>query len=96
VLTGTPVIDPSSDTIYFFSKTYRDTSSVGVANAVYKAYAVDTTTLADKFGYPLLVDGHTANNDTSKYFMGGTHMQRPSLLLLNGIVYGAFSSHWYV
>lgn len=34
---GTPVIDPSTDTVYFFSKGYKNgASSGGVANGLYK------------------------------------------------------------
>ncbi|KAF3232296.1 hypothetical protein TWF191_000068 [Orbilia oligospora] len=93
---GTPVIDPATDTIYLFSKSYLDTSdngATGVLNGRYRVYALDVLTLADKFGFPLMVEGSQADNDPQKYFMGGTHMQRPSLAMINGIVWAGVASH---
>lgn len=34
---------------------------------IYKFYAVDVLTLADKPGFPILIDGHYADNDNSRY-----------------------------
>ncbi len=34
---------------------------------IYKFYAVDVLTLADKPGFPILIDGHFADNDNSRY-----------------------------
>ncbi|EPS39555.1 hypothetical protein H072_6644 [Dactylellina haptotyla CBS 200.50] len=93
---GTPVIDPATDTIYLFSKSYADTSTSGaegVVNGRYRVYALSALTLADKFGFPLLLDGAQADNDPQKFFMGGTHMQRPSLAMVNGLVWAGFASH---
>ncbi|HEX4404290.1 MAG TPA: hypothetical protein VH560_05650, partial [Polyangia bacterium] len=82
-ITGTPVIDTSSNTAYFFSK-----SSAGV----YTLHGVDTTTLADKAGFPVTISG-TAQNDATKTFNSTDAHQRPGLLLMGGVVYGAFASH---
>ncbi|KAF3905657.1 hypothetical protein ABW21_db0206699 [Orbilia brochopaga] len=93
---GTPVIDPGTDTIYLFSKSYADISPAGtegVVNGRYRAYALDATTLRDKFGYPLMIDGAQADNDAGKFFMGGTHMQRPSLAMISGVVWAGVASH---
>ena len=35
-ITGTPVIDPATDTVYFFSKGYKDGGATGVENGIYK------------------------------------------------------------
>ncbi|KAJ6258342.1 hypothetical protein Dda_6382 [Drechslerella dactyloides] len=94
---GTPVIDPGSDTIYLFSKSYADTSASGaegVANGRYRVYALSALDLTNRPGYPIVVDGTQADNDPAKYFMGGTHMQRPSLAMINnytGWVMGSFA-----
>ena len=93
---GTPVIDTSSDIVYFFSKTYipnyRYAGNNGVFNGVYYFHGVDINTLQDTFS-PLLVDGVAADNDPRKYFVGGTVLQRPSLTKVGSVVYGAFGGH---
>jgi hypothetical protein len=82
-ITGTPVIDTSSNTAYFFSK-----SSAGA----YTLHAVDAGTLAEKGGFPVTISG-TAQNDATKTFNSTDAHQRPGLLLMGGVVYGAFASH---
>lgn len=93
---GTPVIDTSSDIVYFFSKTYipnfRYAGDTGVFNGVYYFHGVNINTLEDTFP-PLLVDGVPADNDPRKYFIGGTVLQRPSLAKVGSVVYGAFGGH---
>ena len=79
-ITGTPTIDPTSDTVYFFSKTYipnyRYAGNTGTFNGVYYFHAVNINTLADVFP-PILIDGAVADNDPRKYFIGGIVLQRP-------------------
>jgi len=81
---GTPVIDPSSDTAYFFAKTYipnyRYAGNTGTFNGVYYFHGVNVNTLADVFP-PVLVDGSVADNDPRKYFIGGIVLQRPVSIL---------------
>ncbi|KAF3923653.1 hypothetical protein ABW21_db0207414 [Orbilia brochopaga] len=89
---GTPVIDPATDIMYFYSKTYRGAVN-GVQNGMYQLYAVSVIDFRDIPGYPIVIDGHHADNDVGQYFTGGTHLQRPSLVLINSVVYGAFGSH---
>lgn len=59
----------------------------------YWLYGVDINTLADRPGFPVRIDGHNADNDPQKYFVGGTVLQRPSLAMINGHVIGAFGGH---
>ncbi|KAJ3515567.1 hypothetical protein NLJ89_g1674 [Agrocybe chaxingu] len=91
---GTPTIDPETDTAYFYAKSYipyyRDVTRTGIINGVYYFYAVDVKTLEDKEGFPILIDGLRADNDPRRYFIGGTILQRPSLLQLGNIVYAGF------
>ena len=42
---------------------------------------------------PVLIDGSVADNDPAKYFVGGVILQRPSLLQVGNVVYGAFGGH---
>ncbi|CAL3964329.1 unnamed protein product [Diplocarpon coronariae] len=108
---GTPIIDPNTNTVYLFSKGYKDgAASGGVAKGemrpkflqsysidsrlgIYKFYAIDVQTLQDKPGFPVLIDGHNADNDPTRYFIGGTVLQRPSLAIVNGVVLGGFGGH---
>lgn len=40
-------------------------------------YAVNVLDLTDRPGFPILIDGHNADNDPTRYFIGGTVLQRP-------------------
>lgn len=95
-ITGTPTIDPATDIVYFFSKTYipnyRVSGATGVSNGVYYFHGVNINTLADIFT-PILVDGSNADNAPAKYFVGGVILQRPSLTQIGNVVYGAFGGH---
>ena len=57
-ITGTPVIDAGSDTVYFWAKGYR-TGLTGYMNAVYRFHAVDAWTLKERNGFPKLIEGLT-------------------------------------
>ncbi len=91
-ITGTPVIDPATNTMYVAAKTKEN--GVDVA----RLHALDITTGAEKFGGPLVLSGSVPGN--GKGSVNGTLQfdprwanQRAGLLLLNGIVYIAFASH---
>ncbi|MCJ1476788.1 hypothetical protein MMC13_005457 [Lambiella insularis] len=92
---GTPTIDPATDIVYFFAKTYianyRAQGATGTYNGVYYFHGVNINTLVDVFP-PILIDGTPADNAPAKYFIGGTQLQRPSLLQVGSVVYGAFGS----
>lgn len=93
---GTPVIDPTTDIAYFFSKSYipnlRVAGNTGTPNGVYYFHGVNVNTLADVFS-PILIDGSVAQNDPRRYFVGGVILQRPSLTQIGTVVYGAFGGH---
>ncbi|PVH87180.1 WSC-domain-containing protein [Cadophora sp. DSE1049] len=93
---GTPIIDPATDTVYFYAKTYipnfRVPGNTGTPNGVYYFHAVNINTLADIYP-PVLIDGSIADNDPRKYFHGGVILQRPSLTQIGSVVYGAFGGH---
>lgn len=94
---GTPTIDPNTDTVYFFSKTYipnyRTAGATGTYNGVYFFHGVNINTLADVDGYPILIDGSISDNRPAAHFIGGTVLQRPSLVQIGNYVYGAFGGH---
>jgi hypothetical protein len=85
-ITGTPVVDPDTHTAYFFSKTYVS----GVA--AWFAHAVEVSTGAERAGFPVQITGN-ADNAPSVSFNAKTELERPGLLLMNGVVYGAFGGH---
>jgi hypothetical protein len=91
-ITGTPVIDPSSNTLYVVSKSLEN------GNAVQRLHALDVTTGNEKFGGPVVITATVSG--TGNGSSGGQltfdsmwENQRPGLLLLNGIVYIGFGSH---
>ncbi|ROV99138.1 hypothetical protein VMCG_06689 [Cytospora schulzeri] len=92
-ITGTPVIDDSTETVYFWAKSYAPGTTSGLYNGVYHFHAVDAVTLEERSGYPVLLDGHHADNDATRYFQGGIQLQRTALNLLNGVVYAGFGGH---
>jgi len=91
-ITSTPVIDPTTNTLYVIPKT-RET--VGTVNGqvcstgspcyVHRLHALDLATGAEKFGGPVVI---AASN-----FIPLKELQRPALLLANNMLYFAFGSH---
>ncbi len=88
-ITGTPVIDPASNTAYFFKKTYASGTS---GPAAWFAHAVDVGSGAERAGFPVRIQG-TAANEPGKAFNATDALQRAGLLLLDGVVYAAFAGH---
>jgi len=91
-ITGTPVIDSASGTLYVVSATLE-----GV-NYVQRLHALDVSTGAEKFGGPVVIAGYVSGTgngsvDSVLTFDPEWANQRPGLLLLNGIVYIGFASH---
>ncbi|KAK3678887.1 hypothetical protein LTR78_001340 [Recurvomyces mirabilis] len=71
----------------------QSSGNTGTFNGVYYFYAVHVSDLSDVDGFPILVDGSIAQNDNRKYFVGGTILQRPSLLQVGSTVFAAFGGH---
>jgi hypothetical protein len=80
-ITGTPAIDPNTHTAYFFSKT---------SDSAYRARAINVATGADKPGFTTATISGNADTDPTASFDAFRHLQRPGLLLMNGVVYAAF------
>jgi len=93
-VTGTPVIDPSSNTLYVVSK-----SVIPSGPTFYqRLHAIDITTGAEKsgMGSPVTIAGTypgTGDGGTTVTFNAGQQNQRPALALANGVVYIAWASH---
>lgn len=90
-ITGTPVIDASSNTMYVVANTKEN------GNILYRLHALDITTGVDKVA-PVVVTaqvkgtGDGSSNGTIT-FDPVHQLQRSGLLLLNGKVYVSFGSH---
>jgi hypothetical protein len=85
-ITATPVIDPTSQTLYTTAFTKENGSYI------WRLHALDATNGTEKFGGPVLIQGSVPG--TGVGCVGGTctfdpfwQNIRPGLLLMNGVVY---------
>jgi hypothetical protein len=96
-ITSTPVIDPASMTLYVEAKTKEVRGAK--TNYVHRLHALDLGSGQEKFGGPMeispVVTGRgVGNNGAGKVpFNGQRQLNRPGLLLANGVVYVAYASH---
>ncbi len=95
-ITSTPVIDPTTGTVYVIAKTKE--VSGGTTAYVQRLHALDIATGAERANSPVVIQGSVAG--TGNGSSGGTltfnplrENQRTGLLLANGVVYFGFSSH---
>jgi hypothetical protein len=88
-ISGTPVIDRLSSTLYLVAKTKETNNLNTVTNYFHRLHALDITSGQEKFGGPAVVTA-TVSGIT---FTALTHQNRPGLLLLSNVVYIAFGSH---
>jgi hypothetical protein len=92
-ITSTPVIDPTTNTIYVVA----NTDDNGTQN--YRLHALDITSGQEKFGGPVLIQasvpgtGDDNDGNGNVLFDPTQELQRSALLLLNGVVYIGFGSH---
>ena len=91
-ITGTPVIDPTTNTMYLVARTYNTNTLTGAQ----MLHALDITTGAEKFGGPVLIQGSVPGTGTGSSkgivpFNELADIQRAGLLLLNGTVYIAWA-----
>ena len=87
-ITGTPVYDPATNAVYFAAKSYTTDPN----SPIWQLHGLDVTTGAELAGFPTTIQGAPTNNPLVA-FSPRTQMQRPGLLLLNGVVYAAFGGH---
>src|ERR1700674_5142844 len=78
---GSPVIDPGKTTFYVVAKTLNNS----VRN--FSLHALDVTTGNELLGAPVIITGTAQSSDGSGTFNPIFQMQRPALLLQNGVVY---------
>ncbi|HST17662.1 MAG TPA: LamG-like jellyroll fold domain-containing protein, partial [Gaiellaceae bacterium] len=97
-ITGTPVIDPSTNTIYLVAATKEVSGST--TKYVNRLHALDLATGAEKTGSPIVIDANVPGNGVDAVsgrilFNNVTENQRASLLLSNGELYVAFANHGF-
>ena len=86
-ITGTPVIDPKSGTIYFVAMTKEKTGNT--ANYVHRLHALDVATGLERPGSPVVIQASTpgtGDGGSADTLIPKNYKQRPGLLLLNGVV----------
>jgi Abnormal spindle-like microcephaly-assoc'd, ASPM-SPD-2-Hydin len=95
-ITGTPVIDPTSNTIYLEALTLEN------GTYFHRLHALDITTGAEKFGGPAVIQASAPGKGLGNVggvltFVPQHELNRPGLLLMNGVVYialGGGSHGW--
>jgi hypothetical protein len=91
-ITGTPVIDAVSGTLYVVSKSMNSAGTTFYQ----RLHAIDVTTGNEIGASPVTITGTypgTADGGTTVTFNPRTHNQRTGLVLLNGTVYIAWAAH---
>ena len=91
-ITSTPVIDPDAHTIYVETKTKEG------GTYVQRLHALDIATGKERKGSPVVIQAKVkgtgdGSEGGSVAFNPVKQLQRPGLLLVNGIVYLGFGSH---
>jgi hypothetical protein len=100
-IVGTPVIDPSSNTLYVVSKSKNQGGSCSPSSSCHqRLHALSLADGSEKFGGPVDIASSIAVPGTGDGSSGGNlpfdtlrENQRPGLALVNGIVYVAWASH---
>ncbi len=96
-VTGTPVIDPATGTLYVEAKT-KEVSGANTSY-VHRLHALDIGSGQEKFGGPVVIQptspgtGNGTDGAGHISFDGRWQMNRPGLLLVNETVYIAYGSH---
>ena len=88
-ITGTPVIDPSTNTMYLVVRTWNANSQTGFQ----MLHAIDITSGVEKFGGPVEIQGRVQGTGVGSvggyvYFNELADIQRPALLLLKNNITG--------
>jgi outer membrane protein assembly factor BamB len=88
-ITGTPVIDTEHNIAYFVSNRYTSTSPGPIA---WYMHAVELSSGKEVANFPVKIEGEAQNLHGVK-FEATQELQRPALLMMNGVIYAGFGSH---
>ncbi|MEO8676536.1 MAG: hypothetical protein ABI569_13225, partial [Casimicrobiaceae bacterium] len=91
-ITGTPVVDPATSTLYVVAYTAES------GHYVHRLHALDLATGQEKFGGPVVVTASSPGSDSTSQngrvpFIPFRQLHRSALLLVNNVVYLSFASH---
>ena len=87
-IVSTPVIDPATNTIYVVAKTNEN------GTVFHRLHALDVASGAERANSPVpILASFTMNNGTVIQINNLHQMNRPGLLLSNGVVYATFGSN---
>jgi hypothetical protein len=84
---STPVIDPSSGTLFVVAKTLENNVQV------HRLHALDVATGQEKPGSPVKITASFVSDGKNNVFADAMQVNRPALLLQNGRLYIAFGSN---
>ncbi len=90
-ITATPVIDPQAGpngTIYAIAQS-KDSSQ----HYHHRLHALDLATLAERAGGPIEIQATFPGKGAENTFNPAVHIERPGLLIANGVVYTSWGSH---
>src|SRR6266849_6332930 len=86
---GTPVIDPSTNTMYLVAKTLVNTT------VRHHLHALDITTGNEQPGSPVLIQAQSVSKKGHVMVFNSRYQKnRPGLLLLNGVLYIGFGGNY--
>jgi hypothetical protein len=88
---GTGVIDPGKTTLYLVAKTVTGSGQNEVRN--FALHALDITSGTERLGGPVTIVATAPSSNGSGTFNPILQMQRPALLLQNGVVYIGFGGN---
>jgi hypothetical protein len=96
-ITGTPVIDPTTNTLYVVASTTRN-GSFPDSSFFHRLHALDAATGAERPGSPVVIDASAPGTGdgfslTTVKFHPYLYKNRAGLLLLDGVVYTSWASH---
>jgi hypothetical protein len=86
-IVSTPVIDPSTGTLYLVAETYENGS------VVHRLHALDVTSGLETHGGPITIAASYTLNGKTTTLADLYQLNRPGLLLANGHIYIAFGSN---
>jgi len=94
-ITGTPVIDPSTQTIYLVAVT----ENKATGTIIQRLHAIDITTGQERRRSPVVIEASVkgkayGNPDGTVTFAAKEQKQRTALFLLNGVVYICWGSYF--
>jgi outer membrane protein assembly factor BamB len=87
-ITGAPVIDTEHNVAYFVANEILGGKITWRMHAISLASGEEIT----KTGFPVTIEGH-AQNLSGVTFQPAQELQRPALLMMNGVIYAGFGSH---